>query len=67
MSLVFGELANLRGKTYDVDPLAIRLYLSDGPKHFRPVKVTGDGDCLFHAASLLATGSEDSGCRDCIV
>ena len=64
MSLVFGELANLSGKTYDVDPLAIRLYPSDRPKDLRPVKVTGDGDCLFQAASLFATGSEDSGCGE---
>ena len=40
-----------------VDELATALYPPNAPPGFVTLAAEGDGNCLFHAASVLATGN----------
>ena len=53
-----GQLVNPAVTEFPLDEIAKLLYLSDALHSCTPVKVLADGYCLFHAASLIATGDE---------
>ena len=45
---------------HSVDDVAMKLYIvypDEAPRDFVPLSVCGDGNCLFRAASLVATGN----------
>ncbi len=45
--------------SFEIDHVATQLLPKDAPDNSVPVKVLGDGNCLFRAASFLAYGKED--------
>ena len=48
------------------DYVAQRQVPSDAPSGLSPVCVTGDGNCLFHAMSVLLYGSEGGSHHLCL-
>ena len=45
--------------SFEIDHIATQLLPKDAPDNSVPVKVLGDGNCLFQAASFLTYGKED--------
>ena len=50
----------LNVSNYPVDDVAMKLYPDKAPRDFVPLDVYGDGNCLFRAVSLVATGDEQN-------
>ena len=54
------KIAEIDAESFVIDPIALQLFPSAATLNHIPVCVRGDGNCLFHAASLLLTGCERS-------
>ena len=48
------------GEAYTIDCEARNIYPLDAPNNLIPVRVTGDGNCLFRSFSVLIFGNETS-------
>ena len=50
------KIAEIDAGSFVINPIALQSFPPDAPLNHIPVCVRGDGNCLFHAASLLLTG-----------